>query len=212
MVQKHIIVSMIAPVAIAGILIMTVLANQAYSKQVSSSVECKITKGGPQECVSETTHERSNTGAKATSAAGATTQQSNNTGAKPTSAAGATTQPSSNAGKAATSSVECKTAPNGSHECVSKPTSAAAPSRNNILVPNTPTSSQQSSNAGNAAQGASNGNAPHKTTNYHITNKFHPGKYHWGPWGHGKFRWHGKWWHTKRCFFGPRGQVRCMYR
>jgi hypothetical protein len=49
MVQKHIIVSMIAPVAIAGILIMAILANQAYasSKSVSSSSEkCKTTENG----------------------------------------------------------------------------------------------------------------------------------------------------------------------
>src|SRR5215469_8505660 len=71
MVQKHIIVSMIALVAIAGILIMAALANQAYSRPVSHSVECKITKGGPQECVTTTHHERSE------SAAGATTQPSN---------------------------------------------------------------------------------------------------------------------------------------
>ena len=59
---------MIALVAIAGILIMAALANQAYSRPVSHSVECKITKGGPQECVTTTHHERSNTEAKPTSA------------------------------------------------------------------------------------------------------------------------------------------------
>src|SRR5215469_9047673 len=45
MVQKHIIVSMIAPVALAGILIMGILANQtfAYNRSSSSSVKCKTT-------------------------------------------------------------------------------------------------------------------------------------------------------------------------
>jgi hypothetical protein len=104
MVQKHIIVCMIAFVSIAGILIMAILANQAYSRQVSSSAECKITKGGPQECVTTTHHERSTAEAKPTSAAGATTQKSTNTGNNilvpntPTSSS----QQSSNAGKAAT--------------------------------------------------------------------------------------------------------------
>ena len=129
MVQKHIIVSMIAPVAIAGILIMAILANQAYSSSGSlTSVKCKITKHGHTKCKTKT------------------------------------------------------------------------------ITPPQGATSQQSSNAGTTVQGATNGNAAHTTTNYH------PEKYHWGPWGHGKFRWHGNWWHNKRCFFGPRGQVRCMYR
>ena len=49
MVQKHIIVSMIAPVAIAGILIMAILANQAYASsksESSSSEKCKTTENG----------------------------------------------------------------------------------------------------------------------------------------------------------------------
>ena len=71
---------MIAPVAIAGILIMAVLANQAYSRSVSHSVKCKVTRGGPSQCVSETHHERSTAEAKPTSAARATSQKSSNTG------------------------------------------------------------------------------------------------------------------------------------
>jgi hypothetical protein len=49
MVQKHIIVSMIAPVAMAGILIMAILANQAYASsksESSSSEKCKTTENG----------------------------------------------------------------------------------------------------------------------------------------------------------------------
>src|SRR5215469_15869390 len=115
MVQKHIIISMIAFVAIAGILIMATLASQAYSRQVSSSVECKITKGGPQECISETSHERSNT-PQAASNGNAAQEASSSSGG------------SSSGGS---SSVECKTNPNGSQTCVSKPKST------NMLVHNT---------------------------------------------------------------------------
>jgi hypothetical protein len=105
MVQKHIIISMIAPVAIAGILIMAVLANQAYSSSGSlTSVKCKITKHGHTKCKTKTTQGPSNTGnmAQGSSTTG-NGQQSSNTG------------------------------------------------QTNMLVPNPPTSSQQSSNTGNAA-------------------------------------------------------------
>jgi len=46
---------MIAPVAIAGILIMAILANQAYSSSVSSrSVKCKTTQAGVTTCKTKT--------------------------------------------------------------------------------------------------------------------------------------------------------------
>ncbi|HYA82784.1 MAG TPA: hypothetical protein VEH06_04955 [Candidatus Bathyarchaeia archaeon] len=108
MIQKHIVISMIVPVTVAGILIMAILANQAYSSSGSlTSVKCKITKHGHTKCKTKTI---------------TPPQGASNTGA--TSAAGGTSQPSSSTG-------------NG---------------RNNILVPNTPTSSsQKSSNAGNGA-------------------------------------------------------------
>ncbi|HYA83025.1 MAG TPA: hypothetical protein VEH06_06185 [Candidatus Bathyarchaeia archaeon] len=110
MVQKHIVISMIAPVAIAGILIMAILANQAYSSSGSlTSVKCKITKHGHTKCKTKTitpppqqgstSQQSSNTGN------GATSEQSSNTGNgrtnilvhnPPTSS-----QQSSNAGNAA---------------------------------------------------------------------------------------------------------------
>jgi hypothetical protein len=123
MVQKHIIISMIAPVAIAGILIMAILANQAYSSSGSlTSVKCKITKHGHTKCKTKTTQEASTTGN------GATSQQSSNTGnaaqEASTTGNGATSQQSSNTGNAAQ---EASTTGNGA-------------------------TSQQSSNTGNAAQ------------------------------------------------------------
>ena len=73
MVQKHIIVSMIAPATVAGILIMAILANQAYSSSGSlTSVKCKITKHGHTKCKTKTTGGASNTGNMA--------QESSNTG------------------------------------------------------------------------------------------------------------------------------------
>ncbi|HYA82712.1 MAG TPA: hypothetical protein VEH06_04590 [Candidatus Bathyarchaeia archaeon] len=55
MVQKYVMISMIAPVAIAGILIMATLANQAYSSSGSiTSVKCKITKHGGTKCKTKT--------------------------------------------------------------------------------------------------------------------------------------------------------------
>jgi hypothetical protein len=104
MVQKHIVISMIAPVAVAGILIMATLANQAYSSSGSlTSVKCKITKNGGTKCKTKTKtitppQRPSNNGAKPTSAAGATTQPSSTTGN------GATSQKSSNT---ATTQVKC---------------------------------------------------------------------------------------------------------
>jgi hypothetical protein len=96
MIQKHIVISIIAPVAIAGILIMAILANQAYSSSGRlTSVKCKITKHGGTKCKTKNKtitppQGPSNNGAKPTGAAGATTQKSSNTGNE------ATTQKSSN--------------------------------------------------------------------------------------------------------------------
>jgi len=85
--------------------------------------------------------------------------------------------------------------------------------RTNILVPNTPTSSQQSSKVGNAAPAASNGNAAHTTNNYHITNNYHPGKYsknyHPGKYYHGKY-YHGKYYHGK--YYYGKYYKRCSVR
>jgi hypothetical protein len=76
---------MIAPVAVAGILIMATLANQAYSSSGSlTSVKCKITKHGHTKCKTKTTQGPSNTENMAQGASttgnGATSQQSSNTG------------------------------------------------------------------------------------------------------------------------------------
>jgi hypothetical protein len=88
MVQKHIIISMIAPVAIAGILIMAILANQAYSSSGSlTSVKCKITKHGHTKCKTKTITPPPQ---------GATSQQSSSTGN------GATSQQSSSTGNGRT--------------------------------------------------------------------------------------------------------------
>jgi hypothetical protein len=63
MVQKYIVISMIAPATVAGILIMAILANQAYSSSGSlTSVKCKITKHGHTKCKTKTTGGASNTG------------------------------------------------------------------------------------------------------------------------------------------------------
>ena len=76
MVQKHIVISMITPVAIAGILIMVILANQAfaYYRSSSSSVKCKIY-GGQTYCKSK--HRHGNFGASNT---GNLPQGASNTG------------------------------------------------------------------------------------------------------------------------------------
>jgi hypothetical protein len=78
MVQKHIIVSMIAPVAIAGILIMAILANQAYASNksvISSGEKCKTTENensqGEENC--KTAQGENTQGGKVA-------QESNNTG------------------------------------------------------------------------------------------------------------------------------------
>jgi uncharacterized protein YkwD len=123
MVQEIYIRSMIAPVVVAGILILAVLtaipsnalmthSSSEYEKCVKSSNNCFLQN-----------NESSNAGN------GATSQESSNAGN------GATSQESSNAGNGATSQ-ESSNAGNG---------------RTNTFVLNPPTSSQESGNTGNAA-------------------------------------------------------------
>ncbi len=75
---------MIATVAIAGILIMAILANQAYSSSGSlTSVKCKITKHGHTKCKTKTTTPPPQGAASQRSSStgnGATSQQSSSTG------------------------------------------------------------------------------------------------------------------------------------
>jgi hypothetical protein len=154
MVQKHIVISMIAPVAVAGILIMATLANQAYSSSGSlTSVKCKITKNGGTKCKTKTKtitppQGPSNNGAKPTSAAGATTQPSSTTGN------GATSQKSSNT---ATAQVKCTSGyiwypkpPGGFRHCALG-SIVNAPQGSSSTHP-----LARSSNSGNTAQESSN--------------------------------------------------------
>ena len=101
MVQKHIIVSMIAPVAIAGILIMAILANQAYASsksESSSSEKCKTTKNGNSQG-----EENCKTAQGENTEGGKVAQESSNTGkeVKESSNTGKEVKKSSNNGNAA---------------------------------------------------------------------------------------------------------------
>jgi hypothetical protein len=101
MVQKHIIVSMIAPVAMAGILIMAILANQAYASgksESSSSEKCKTTENGNSQG-----EENCKTAQGENTEGGKVAQESSNTGkeVKESSNNGNAAQESSNNGKVA---------------------------------------------------------------------------------------------------------------
>jgi len=137
---------MIAPVAIAGILIMATLANQAYSSSGSlTSVKCKITKHGHTKCKTKTTGGASNTGNMA--------QESSNTG--------------NGATNTATIQLKCTTGyiwlPTGGFRHCALGAMVNAPQGASNTHPGLKSESstgrntaQGASNTGNAAQGASN--------------------------------------------------------
>ncbi|MFY9872223.1 MAG: hypothetical protein WAK17_21135 [Candidatus Nitrosopolaris sp.] len=115
MVQKHIVISMITPVAIAGILIMVILANQAfaYYRSSSSSVKCKIY-GGQTYCKSKHRHGNfgaSNTGnlpQGASNTGNAAQESSNGNRATPQGASNTATTPQG-ASNTATIQMKCTT-------------------------------------------------------------------------------------------------------
>jgi hypothetical protein len=140
MVQKHILISMIAPVAIAGILIMAILANHAYSSSGSlTSVKCKITKHGHTKCKTKTITPPPQ---------GATSQQSTNAGN------GATSQQSTNAGNGRTN-VLVHNPPTSSQQSSNAGNAAQGASTTGEGGPSSQTT------GGNGAQGGSSGQAGH---------------------------------------------------
>jgi pathogenesis-related protein 1 len=132
---------MIAPVTVAGILIMAILANQAlaYSSYNYSYKSYKGHHGNYYKTSKYTRHgnvRASNTGNVA--------QGASNTGN------GATSQESSNTGNGRTNSFVLNS------PTPSQQSSNTGNGRTNSFVLNSPTPSQENSNTGNTAQGASN--------------------------------------------------------
>jgi uncharacterized protein YkwD len=170
---------MIAPVAIAGILIVAILANQTFAYySSSSSAKCKTTQYGGLYCKSNHRHGNfgtSNAGNIAQGSSntgnGATSQQSSNTGNGPTNTfvlnPPTSSQQSSNTGNgqspiftpnSPTSSGEGSNTGNGA---TSQQSSNTGKGQSPVFTFNSPSLPEQSSNTGNAAQEASsnNGNA-----------------------------------------------------